>query len=154
MFWDLLSTFVSTVGEIQEGQADAKAANYNKNIERFNAQALQQTGVVEEARVRREGTRRAGLIRANVGASGFDMSGSAYDILSESIMESEIDAMSTRQNYGNQAKSALMRAELYKAKGADAKRASYIRASSQITRGAAKIYEDEADTTAGKPFRI
>ena len=149
MFWDILSTFVNVAGDLAQSSAQFKSANFNRNISKFNAATIQQTGKMEESRIRQEARRRAGQIRANVGMSGFALEGSAMDILSESVYQGEYDAQSSRFNTQRAAQSESMQGDLYGMQGRDAKRAGYISAASSLLKGAQPIFESE-----NKPFSL
>lgn len=152
MFWETLSSFVSAVGAIQQGNAAVKAAAFNENMSRFNASITKQQGAIEEDRVRRQGRQATGRIRANIGASGID-GGSADDVLFSSMYEAELDALTTRYNYSNQATAYEMQAQMYNRAGSDARTASYIGAASSLLRGATSYYKNNADYSGG-PFKL
>lgn len=154
MFWDVLSTFVNVVAETQTSSAAVKAASYNQSIKRFNSGESLRIGKIEEDKVRRDARRQIGLMRANVGASGFDLSGSAMDVLYESTANAEIDAMNTRNAYRAQAQSYNMEADLYGQEARDAKRSGTISAAKQLLRGATTIWADNADQSSGSPFKL
>lgn len=153
MFWDVLSTFMNVVGNLAEGRSQVKAAAYNQRIASFNAQTYRESGKIEEDRVRREARKRVGLIRANVGASGFSMEGSALDVLSESVFSGEFDAQLTKYNYGRQAQGAELEAQLYGAQGSDARRAGYLNAASSLLKGGATIYGRDQNY-GSSPFKL
>lgn len=148
MFWDVLSTFVNVVGNISQGNAQARAANYNQQIATYNAGRTREAGKIEEDRIRREARKKIGLIRANVGASGFALEGSALDVLAESAYNAEFDALATRYNYETSATSQDMQSRLYASEARDARRASYIGAASSLLKGATPYLEGR------QPFKL
>lgn len=154
MFWEALSTFVSSVGALQQGTAAAKAAKFNASIARYNANVSQQAGQIEEDRVRRDSRRRIGRIRAAIGASGLD-GGSADDLLADSMYQAELDALMTRFNYNNQAKGFAMQASMYNSAAGDAMTAGYIGAASALLRGGTNYYKNNNTYGAGEtPFKL
>lgn len=161
MFWDTLANFmdvastaVGVISNLQEGNAAAKAAKFNQNISNYNAMKTRQAGALEEDRVRREARKRIGLIRANVGASGLD-GGSADDLLSESMFNAEMDALTVRYNYDAQATSYSMQAAMYGDQAKDARTASYLAAGQTLLRGATNLYKNNTDYGAGDtPFEL
>jgi hypothetical protein len=154
MFWDILSTFVSTASAWQESNAAARSAAFNQNIARYNANQTRQTGVIEEDRVRREARQRTGIVQANIGASGLN-GGTADDILASSIYAGELDALTTRFNYKSQADGLDMQASLYGNAAKDARRGSYLNAASALLKGGTNYYKNETDYGAGStPFRL
>ena len=154
MLWDILSTFVNSVGAWQESNAAVRAATFNKNIATYNANQTRQTGKIEEDRVRREARRRTGLIRANIGASGLD-GGTVDDIISSSIYEGELDALTTRFNYNAQADGLNMQASLYGSAAKDARRSGHINMAAAVLSGGTNYYKNNTDYGAGNtPFRL
>ena len=155
MFWEALSTIVSVAGQVQQANAQVRAAMFNQNISRYNAGVTRVSGQIEEDRVRREGRRRIGQIIANVGASGFDMSGSSEDLLYESTYNAQMDAQITRFNYASKATGYDMEGNLFGAQASDARRSGYLNAASSLLRGATDYYGHNADYGAGStPFRL
>lgn len=154
MFWDILSTFVATAAAWQDSNAAVRSATFNKNIATYNANQTRQTGQIEEDRVRREARQKTGLIRANIGGSGLD-GGTADDILSSSIYEGELDALTTRFNYNSKADGLDMQASLYGSAASDARRGGYIGAAAALLKGGTNYYKNNTDYDAGStPFRL
>lgn len=154
MFWDILSTFVSTAAAWQDSNAAVRSAAFNQNIASYNANQTRQTGVIEEDRVRREARQRTGIMRANIGGSGLD-GGTADDILSSSIYAGELDALTTRFNYNSQADGLDMQASLYGSAAKDARRGGYIGAAAALLKGGTNYYKNNTDYGAGDaPFRL
>lgn len=150
---DMASTAVSVASNLQQGGAAAKAARYNQNIARYNAGETRKAGVIEENRVRREGQRRLGAMRANAGASGLD-GGTIDDLMAESTFNAEFDALATRYNYNSKATGYDMEADLYGSSAKDAKTAGYIGAASALLKGGTSIYARNADYTTGGLFKL
>ncbi|WP_414464357.1 hypothetical protein [Hyphomicrobium sp. DY-1] len=94
----LLGGAVQAVGAIQQGQAQAKADNYNAavadqnaEIARRNASAVRDqtnSDVVTQAREQRK---QLGLVRATYGANGLDFSGTALDVFEEQSLSANYD---------------------------------------------------------------
>jgi hypothetical protein len=154
MFWDILSTFINVGAAITESTAAARAATFNKNIANYNAAQTLKSGAMEEDRVRREARKATGLIRANIGASGLD-GGSAEDIVAESMYNGELDALTTRFNYGAQAESYRMQGSLYGMAAKDARRSGVTSAASALLKGGTNYYKNNTDYGAGStPFKL
>lgn len=99
-------------GARQQAEAQAQAAEYNAKAASYEAMS-------EESRRRRESERQMGSIRAGRAKSGATMSGSALQVLADSAMEAEIDALSARWSGENQA-------SLYRREAAGHKQAGRI----------------------------
>ena len=121
-----VGTAVGALGAIQGGKADAKAAQYNADSARAEAQA-------RETAQRTAAQRQLGSIRAGVSKSGATMAGTPLAVLSESASNAEIDALNTR--YSGQRESAL-----YEARGRNAKTAGYVRAGASLLSSAGKYF--------------
>ena len=156
MFFQLLASFVQSIGAIQQGNATAAAASYNKRISLYNASVTEQQGKIAEDQLRKDATRRIGAMRANIGASGLSSEGSAMDLLQESAFNAEMDALNTRYNYQTKAKGFRMEGELQGMQGKAAKKAGYLSASGILLAGAGKAYEQYSDdnSTGKQPFRL
>lgn len=153
MFWDILSTFVNVAASFQEGTAATRAAKFNANIARYNANTTRESGVIEESRVRREARQRIGLMKAQIGASGLE-GGSADDLLADSLYQSELDALTTRFNYSTKARSYEMQGSLYDSQAKDAKSSMYLSAASSLLKGGTNYYGRNADLSTGKEFKL
>jgi len=147
MFWDQLKTFLEVTAKVTAGNAQATASAFNARVSRHNASSTAQQGRVEESRIRREGRRRAGEIRANVGASGFSIEGSASDLLAESTYNSEYDALSAKYSYQSKSQNESLQADLYDRQGRDAKRGAYVGAASTLL-------TSKQFTSSSEPFSL
>lgn len=161
MFWDTLANFIDVastvtdvVGKLQESKAAVKAAQFNKNIARYNAAQTRKMGALEEDRSRRDARRRIGLLRANIGASGL-AGGTADDILAESMFEAELDALTVRYNYNSQAAAYEMQGQLYGEQAKDSRKAGYVGAAASLLRGVSSLYKNNTNYGAGNtPFKL
>ena len=109
-----VSTGISMVAQSQQAQqqADAQraAAEYNAQVAANEAATQQQLaqneiskGIADRERQQREAARKMGEMRANMGASGFEMdSGSNASLLAESAQEHQYDSQVIMSN-ANQA---------------------------------------------------
>jgi hypothetical protein len=105
-----LSTGLSMYGQYQAGkaqEASAKAsASYNAQVAENEAATRQQLaqneiakGAADRERQQRQAARAMGEMRANMGASGFEMdSGSNLSLLAESAAEHQYDSSVINQN--------------------------------------------------------
>ena len=86
------------VGKLAEGAADARAAEFNAEVQERNAVIAEQNrqNMVRQSEIdveekRLENKRMRGSIRAAYGASGLEMSGSPLDVLEDTAVEQELD---------------------------------------------------------------
>lgn len=118
-------TVLGGLGAIGQGRAADKAANYNANLALAEASS-------KEAAQRAAAQRQISGIRANIGKSGATSAGTPLMVLAESAANAEIDALNTR--YGG-----ATQASIYRAGGADARRAGTIRAGTSLLTGFGQI---------------
>lgn len=87
---------LGAVGKIKQGEAAAKAGEFNAEIAEQNAADTLVLGAEEERRVRVMARKTIGQARASIGASGIQADASALDVLQESAANAEMDAISIR----------------------------------------------------------
>ena len=113
------STTMGVVSSVQQGkaeeaqyQAQAQVAKNNAKIAQANAEQKNQEGI-EEARLTRMKTiQKIGAQQAAMAANGIDVtSGSALDMIGDTASWGEYDALTTRYNYGTQARAYNQQAQ-------------------------------------------
>lgn len=155
MFFQMLASFVQSVGALTQGNANAKAASYDAKIASYNSNVTTQEGQVAEQQVRLQTAGVIGQQRANVGASGFAGDGSAMDVLSESSYNAEMDALNTRFNYKTKAQGYQMQSGLDEQRAASSRTGGRLSAASILLAGSGKAYQQNYSDTAGNtPFRF
>jgi hypothetical protein len=121
-----VGTGLSAVGSIRQGQAASAAANYN-------AQMAERSAGQKEHLQRTQTQRQIGAIRAGIAKSGARTEGTPLMVLAESAANAEIDALNTRY-------SGQMESSLYRARGANDRRAAYWNAGTSLLTGASRIF--------------
>lgn len=116
---------LSAIGALQQGKAAQAAANYNAQSAEMEAQS-------REAAQRAQATRQLGATRAAIGKSGATSEGTPLMVLAESAANAEIDALNTRLTGQRQA-------NLYRARGANARTQGYISAGASLLTAAGKM---------------
>lgn len=116
---------IGALGAIGQGRAASDAANYNARLAEMEA--------ASKERAQRDASQRqlAG-IRASLGKSGATSAGTPLLVLADSAANAEIDALNTR--YGG-----ALQSSIYRASGADARRAGAIRAGASLLTGFGQI---------------
>jgi hypothetical protein len=122
-----LSTGVSVVGQLQQGQAAKQAANAEaRNAENLAAQT-RDAAMQEAARIRKAGDRTRGAARAQLAASGIDVnSGTAVTIEDDIGTNSELDAYNTLLTGDRKATSLQDSAAISRARGKNAVTSSML----------------------------
>src|SRR5688572_4440496 len=92
MWWAAAATAIQAFSTLQDSQAQQEEARRNKQIALENADLERKRTVIEEQRQRALSAKTIGGIRANYGASGIAMEGSALAVLENSIANAELDA--------------------------------------------------------------
>lgn len=131
--------FLGGIGSMKAGQAAEDAANYNAEQLRYNARLAKEKAQRDEATLRVSARKQIGQARANYGASGIQLDGSALDILEESAVAAETDALYIRYQ-GDQQYYSYMNAAIQEVKrGHEAKQASYLSAAGSMLGGASSM---------------
>jgi hypothetical protein len=134
-----LSAGVSAAGAIAQGNAAKSAANYNAAVARQNADIARANSAADADKQERQGRLLAGRQRAAVGASGITPEGSPLEVMADSALESELDALTTRYRGELQARSYGQDATLQGMRGDAAQTAGYVGAGADLLSGASKM---------------
>lgn len=133
---------LGAVGAIQQGQASKAMADTQSQIAANNAQLVEQQGAINAQRIKIQGEKAAGGIRAASGASGISgSSGSALDVLQSSITNAHNDALQVKHSADIQAKNYTAQAGMYEQMGDNAVTGSYFNAAGSLLLGGSKAYE-------------
>ncbi len=132
------SAVVGAVGAIQQGQAQANAANYNAQVAQQNATIAQQQAQQEAELQQREARKRIGAAHAGYGASGITMEGSPLDVLEASASNAELDKQTILYNGRIRALGYQNTATLDKYSASEALTSSYYDAFGALLSGGAK----------------
>lgn len=127
---------MSAVGAIQQGQAQAQAANYNANLAERNARVVAQQTTAEVGLQRQEAARTQGSLIAGYAASGVTMEGSPSDVLRASITQAKLDEHTLIYKGDLQAMGLRETATLNRFQGQTAENQSYLNAASYLVGGA------------------
>ena len=134
-----VSAGLGAYSSIQQGQAAKSAAEYNAAVARNNA-AASQTQASEEAARSRSRTRRAlSSQRAQFAKSGAMVSGSALDVLYDSSIQGEMDALSIEYRGAVEANRYMAQAGLNRMEGRSASQAGYLQGAGSILGGASNM---------------
>jgi hypothetical protein len=133
------STVLSAAGMVQSASAQASAKKAQAAQAERAALISRQQAAAEEEKQRRLSRRAQGSAVANVGASGITLEGSPLDVLEDSAMEEELDALTIRYNGEIGAMTYESEAAMARSGAAAARTAGYYGAASSLLSGAAKI---------------
>ena len=125
------SAAMSAMGQMQAGKAANSAAQYNAQVANNNAIAARQTAAEDRKRFDRQTKLRMGTLRAG---------GASLDLLEDSAMQEELEALSILHGGEIQAQGFENTATLERAKGAAAKSAGISGAAGSLLKGAGSAY--------------
>lgn len=129
---------MTAYGQIQQGRAAEKAAEYNAEVANLQAKDAVNRGNIEAEKQRLKAQQVAGAQRAAMGASGAQVdSGSFADILVDTATTGEKDAQTIRTNAMRQAWGLETQADIDLYQGKQAKSAAYMAAGGTLLTSAA-----------------
>lgn len=99
-----------------QAEAEANAAEYNRKIALQNASDLQAQTILEANQIQRETKLRLGVIRAQTGASGTSLEGSALDLFGDVVGQSELERQTALYKGQLQARGQFNEAQLFQYK--------------------------------------
>lgn len=149
------STLLGAAGAVQQGQAAGAAGRFNQQIAEMNAtladrrakDALER-GKIDEQRKRQEVASLIGKQTVAMAANGVDISfGSPLDVLTDTAVAGELDALTIRTNaareaydYKVQGVNARAQGNLERMKGDAAETGGYLKAAGTILGGGGTAY--------------
>jgi len=151
----LASTALGAMGQIHEANAAAAASKYNAQVAEMNAEISErrakstiEAGARDEQMKRQQVQQILGQQQAGMAANGVDLTfGSPLDLLVDTAVQGEIDALTIRTNTYREAYNARVDAtkqragaELYRGQAKSAQTGGYIGAIGTILGGAGKAY--------------
>lgn len=139
-FLALASAGISAIGAISQGNAQAKAANYNAAVKTIQAnQAVDQAGA-QASNDAVKTRQKMAAVRAGSIQNGFEESGSVSDILDTVQRDGALESMTAMYDGTVRAQALRQGAELDKMTASNAKTAGYIGAGTSLLSGASKMY--------------
>ena len=125
--------------ELAAAQTDKHVAEYNARLAENEAIRVRNKGVEEENRQRRDTAQLQSRQRAQLAANGIDINtGSAFQLIQDAEEQGNIDALTIRSNYADEADALEQQAILTGLQGDTALLAGQNRASSIRNRGRAE----------------
>lgn len=134
------STLVGAIGQIESGNAQKKAAEYNAQVQEIQARQAQDQGVSQATEIAQRTRAKLAGTRAAATESGLELTGSVTDVLGAVEKQGTLDAMTAVYDSGNRAASLRSSADLSRARGASAQSAGYLGAGQSILTGFSRLY--------------
>ena len=132
----LAATGIGAYSAIAQGQAAEDAAKYNAKVNENNARSAEYQAQAEAQQVRRRNAAILGRQRAVLSKSGVTLSGSAEDLMYDSAVQGELEALNVLYAGNVQSGYYQSRARLSRFEGANARTAGYYGAASSVLSGA------------------
>lgn len=126
---------LNVVGTIQESQSKIAAAEYNAGVASENANQTRIASNEQERQFRVSSRKQLGQMRANYSASGVTLEGSPLDVLEESAMNAELDALQLRHGGEVKARAFENEMNIEKFKAKQAKSGMYLGAGGALLSG-------------------
>lgn len=126
---------VSAYGMYAQGQSQKKMADYNAQVQNNNAVAARQEASFEADRIRERNTRLRGAQVAAASKSGLAISGSVGDVMYDSALSGELDALTAIYKGDSRSGNYLSQAEMSTYSGNAAVQSSYFNSGGTILGG-------------------
>jgi hypothetical protein len=123
-------------GQYQQGKAQESAAKFNAAVQQNNALASKQQAQYEADRIRKRNLHLRGAQNAAIAKSGIDVSGSASDVIYDSAMQGEMDALAALYTGKVRSNAEASGAMLSRLSGENARTSSYYSMAGSILGGA------------------
>lgn len=130
-----VSAGVGTYAAVEQGNAAKDAGKRQQDIANQNAKAAQDAAALEAGQIRRKNLLRLGAQRAGAAKSGVLIDDSAGDVITDSAIQGELEALSAVYSGNSAAASQRNRGNLARYEGNQAASASYINAGSTLIGG-------------------
>jgi hypothetical protein len=130
-----VATGVGTYASVAQGSAAKEAGKNQQRSENANAKAAQDAAALEAGQIRRKNLLRMGSQRANAAKSGVLVDDSAADVIYDSSIQGELEALSSLYSGASAASYARSRGRNAAWEGKQAAKAGYIGAGSSVIGG-------------------
>jgi hypothetical protein len=139
-----VGTGVSTYAAIEQGKAADDAAKATQQSEKRNAQAASDAAALEAGQVRRKNLQRLGSQRAAAAKSGVLIDDSAADVIYDSSIQGELEALSVLYSGASQAGYYRSRGSIAAMEGKNAKQAGYLKGGATLIGGLGSVANQAA----------
>lgn len=123
---------------VQAGEAQKDASKYNAAVQKNNALTASRQAKYESDRIEKRNRIIKGKQTAAYAKAGIDLSGSAEDVILDSMVEGELDKQAALYAGATASQSHIARSRLDEFEGNAAQRAGYVRATGSVLSGASQ----------------
>jgi hypothetical protein len=139
-FAAFIPAIIGAVGAIAQGQQAKNAADYNAKVDEQNATITRQQANQREEIFRKEARQNLGRQRAALAESGVGMGGSGADIIKDSALNMELDALNIRYQGDLEARGLVEQAKMSRLEGRQRRANAGLQAAGSILGGVSKRY--------------
>jgi len=136
----LIISAVSAAAAISQGQQAKAAADYNAKIDEQNAAITRQQAGQREEAFRSEARQTLGRQRAAFAESGTGLGGSNLDIIKDSALNLELDALNIRYQGELEARGLVEQAKITRLEGRQRRANAGLQAVGSVLGGVSKVY--------------
>ena len=134
-----MGDFIAAGGHFMEAEYAMKAANYNADINRKNADMAREKAAQDARQINVQGRKQLGEMRALYGSSGVTQEGSVYDVLQESARAVKADELNVKYKGELEYQSYQSQAQMDIFKGKAARTLSQIQGAASLANGGTRI---------------
>lgn len=145
----IIGAVVQGVGTFMQMQAQAAAAEYNKDVSERNRRAVIAQTDAEVDDKRKHDKRVRSAIRATYASNGFELAGSPMDVMADTIMEQEYDVAKLKLQGHMKAEGYREQATLYGMEADAARTAGFIGLATGLLSGVGNAFGQQQ---AGSPL--
>jgi hypothetical protein len=138
---------VSAYSAVQQGENQKAVAKFNEAVSRNDAIAAQEQAAYEANQIRRRNRALAGSQAAFYSKSGIDLSGSASDVMTDSAVNGELDALAALYTGRIRSDAATSGAMLQNLQADNALNTGYYGAAGSILGGVGRVANQYAQST-------
>lgn len=149
----LIGSAVSAYGAYSAGQAQKSAQDFNAKVANNNALAAEQQSSADAQKIRDRNRRLVGTQVADLSAAGVDTGGSGADIIYDSKVQGELDALTTLYKGKVQGANYRSQSQLDSMSGSAAATAGYFNAGGTILSGVGQSATDYAIANNNPSFK-
>lgn len=134
------ATALSTVGTGMQAISEARAANYNADVNVIQARQAQEQAALKASELTRRNRQVGAAARAGAQENGFDLGGSIADVLSQAERQGQLDVLSAVYDGSVQAAGLYSEAKMNRRRAGSAVTAGIIGMGSQVLGGVSNLY--------------
>ena len=135
----IIGSGLQAVSSIQQGQAQARSANFRAAIAEQNAILARQTAAADAEKRRRDLARATGRSRARFGAAGLTVEGSPLEVLGDLTAEGELNVRNALFDGEVEARRFQAESSLLQSQARDARTSGFLRAGTSLLFAGAKV---------------